>query len=75
MVAWRSTPPRPSRPKAQGVVLVGSCDWGGCDREQWGTRWDRETAQYLIDEISKAVTERDVVLIGKNSRQAQELMG
>ncbi|MEY4402182.1 MAG: hypothetical protein RIR91_217 [Verrucomicrobiota bacterium] len=35
----------------------------------------RETAQYLIDEISKAVTERDVVLIGKNSRQAQELMG
>ena len=35
----------------------------------------RETTQYLIDEISKAVTERDVVLIGKNSRQAQELMG
>ena len=35
----------------------------------------RETAQYLIDEISKAVTERDVVLIGKNSRQAQELVG
>ena len=35
----------------------------------------RETTQYLIDEISKAVTERDVVLIGKNSRQAQELVG
>lgn len=35
----------------------------------------RETTQYLIDEISKAVTERDVVLIGRNSRQAQELMG
>lgn len=32
---------------SQGVPLVGSCDWGGCNRERWGARWDRETGQYL----------------------------
>lgn len=30
-----------------GVTVLGSCDWGGCHREAWGVRWDREQGAYL----------------------------
>lgn len=33
--------------EARGVEVLGTCDWGGCDREAWGARWDRDTEQYL----------------------------
>lgn len=48
-MAYRPLPPllTAEQAEAQGVLLVGSCDWGGCNREQWGARWDRETEQYL----------------------------
>lgn len=48
-MAYQALPPllTAEQAEAQGVALVGSCDWGGCDREQWGARWDRETSRYL----------------------------
>lgn len=33
--------------EAQGVMVLGTCDWGGCHREAAGARWDRESEQYL----------------------------
>lgn len=27
--------------------LVGSCDWGGCNGEAWGMRWDKDGGRYL----------------------------
>ena len=31
----------------QGLMVLGTCDWGGCDREAWGMRWSRDTEEYL----------------------------
>jgi hypothetical protein len=48
-VAYQPLPPPlpAAQAEALGIALVGTCDWGGCNREQWGARWDRDTRQYL----------------------------
>ncbi|MBN9108589.1 MAG: hypothetical protein J0I34_07380 [Pseudonocardia sp.] len=30
-----------------GITVLGTCDWGGCDREAWGVRWSRDLDAYL----------------------------
>jgi hypothetical protein len=32
---------------ADPSTFVGTCDWGGCDREAWGQRWDADSSRYL----------------------------
>lgn len=29
------------------ALLLGACDWGHCDGEAWGLRWDPERREYL----------------------------